>query len=105
MPSTFITNNVPRLILDGLELTTGERAEFDYIDWQAVERGEAVVEFVRYRGDLIDLGVVEVAPCTYKAKGYDGVMVTSAFSALAFRYFDRDGYEYGDAVVIARVQW
>ena len=33
------TNNVPRDLVDAWELSPKERAEFDYIDWQAIEDG------------------------------------------------------------------
>ena len=35
----IITNNVPRPILDSYELTPAERAEFDYMDWGALDDG------------------------------------------------------------------
>jgi hypothetical protein len=46
------TNNKPRLIIDDYELTPAERAEFDYIDWDA----SAKAEFFRYKGQLYDMG-------------------------------------------------
>lgn len=50
------TNRVPRFTIDAWELTPAEREEFDYLDWQAIDRGEESASFVRYRGTLYDLG-------------------------------------------------
>ncbi len=51
----IITNNVPRDIINAFELSERERAEFDYLDWPAMERGELSASFFRYRGILYDL--------------------------------------------------
>jgi hypothetical protein len=34
---TVKTNNVPRLLIDAYELSEKERAEFDYLDWEAID--------------------------------------------------------------------
>ncbi len=48
---TIITNNVPRPVLSGYELTESERKDFDYIaDWN-----ETQVDFFRYKGEVYDL--------------------------------------------------
>ena len=52
----IITNNVPRDLMDAWDLTEAERAEFDYLNWPAIDRGEDSGTFFRYRGDLYDLG-------------------------------------------------
>lgn len=56
---TIITNHVPRFTLDAHELTTAERAEFDYLDWQAIEDGRESASFFRYKNELHDLGDME----------------------------------------------
>jgi len=50
------TNNVPRNIVNAWELSAEERAEFDYLDWPAIERGESSAEFFRFKGELYDIG-------------------------------------------------
>ena len=50
------TNNVPRDTTDAWELTPDERKEFDYLDWAKIDAGEDSASFVRYRGDVLDLG-------------------------------------------------
>jgi hypothetical protein len=50
------TNNVPREIIDGCQLTAAEREDFDYHDWTAIEDGTGSASFFRYRGELYDLG-------------------------------------------------
>ena len=97
---TFTTNHHPRPIIDGWELAPTERQSFDYIDWPAVERGEDSASFVRYQGELIDLGDVMRAGEDMRALGWDGFNSDSFFSGLAFRYMDVDGDQ---CVIVARV--
>lgn len=82
----IITNNVPRDIIEAHELTIKEVMEFDYLDWEAIERGEDSASFFRYKGELYDLGEIEVAPDVFKAQGYDGYQSDSYFSGLVVRY-------------------
>lgn len=56
MALTIITNNVPRGVIDAWELTEKEQKEFDYLDWSKIEKGEDSASFVRYKGELYDLG-------------------------------------------------
>jgi hypothetical protein len=87
---TIRTNHVPRDVIEAYELSADERAEFDYIDWPAVERGEASASFFRYRGQLYDLGEFEVwdNPASPTRQGWDGFRSDSYFSGLAVRYVD-----------------
>jgi hypothetical protein len=87
---TIRTNNVPRDVIDAYELTADERATFDYIDWPAVERGEASASFFRYRGELYDLGDFEVwdNPASPTRGQWDGFRSDSFFSGLVVRYVD-----------------
>lgn len=86
------TNNVPRHTLDAYELDATERKQFDYIDWPAVERGEASATFVRYRGELIDLGDFEVVGHTLQMAqrlglaAWHGWRPDSFYSAVVIRY-------------------
>lgn len=91
---TIICNNVPRDIVDAWELTVAERDEFDYLDWEKIEAGEDSASFVRYKGDLIDLGDLERwthAPITYMQAEFDAYRSDSFFSGLLFRYVEEDG--------------
>lgn len=92
----IVTNNVPRLVLDASDLTAKERAEFDYLDWDALERGEASASFVRYRGVTYDLGeftyngnLSEFSPL----RSWDGHLSDSFFSGVVIRYVDPDADE------------
>lgn len=80
---TIITNNAPRPILHDWDLTAEERAEFDYIDWPAVERGEASAEFARYKGELYDLNDCEG---TFPGDRRWFYRSDSFFSGVLFRY-------------------
>jgi hypothetical protein len=84
------TNHVPRDVIDAFELSPAERAEFDYVDWPAVEDGRESASFVRYRGDLVDLGEFEVwdNPSSPTRAGWDGIRPDSFFSGLVVRYVD-----------------
>ena len=85
------TNNVPRDIIDGYELSQDERREFEYIDWEAVERGEASPSFFRYKGTTYDLGEFMAAtgmPADNPLTDWDGFLSDSYFSAIVVRYAD-----------------
>lgn len=56
MSKRFVTNNVPRPLIDAYELNEKERKEFDYLNWDKIENGEDSATFFRYKGDLYDLG-------------------------------------------------
>jgi hypothetical protein len=103
MALTIRTNNVPRPVLDGFQLTELEREEFDYLDWPAIERGEDSASFFRYLGHVYDLGDIPTAPDNFKALGWDGAASDSFFSGILVRWFSPDGsYIGGDEVVIGR---
>ena len=85
------TNHVPRATIDAWELTDAERAEFDYIDWPAVEAGSDSATFFRYKGHLYDTGDFMTthgigAPETFAP--WDGYQSDSFFSGLLIRYTD-----------------
>jgi hypothetical protein len=87
MAVTITTNNVPRDIIYGYELTESERAEFDYIDWQKVEDGTGDIgEFVRYKGQLYDLNDTEGKSQSEDLAGWDMYISDSFFSGVVFRY-------------------
>ena len=86
---TIITNNVPRLVIDAYELSERERAKFDYLDWNAIERGEDSATFVRYKGELMDLGefmTTSGMPDFSPLRRWDGYHSDSFFSGILVRY-------------------
>ena len=40
-----------------------------------------------------------------KALGYDGTWAESAFSAVVVSYFDRDGYELDESIIVGYLHW
>lgn len=85
------TNNVPRDVIHGYELTADERALFGYYNWPAIMNGEADdPQFFRYRGELYDLDEFEVwdNPASPTRGAWDGFRSDSYFSGLAVRYCD-----------------
>jgi hypothetical protein len=82
----IITNNVPRLVIDGYELSDAERAEFDYIDF---ENGDPT--FFRYLGRLYDIGefsTTSTLPEFSPLRKWDGYLSDSFFSGLVIRFSD-----------------
>jgi hypothetical protein len=90
----IITNNVPRDLIDELDLTLAEREDFDYLDWDAIEEGTDSASFVRYRGQVMDLGnFTRGGP-----EGWDGSYADTFFSAYLIKIVDDErvimGYYY-----------
>lgn len=98
---TIVCNNVPRDVVDAFELTAAEREEFDYLDWQALEEGTDSASFVRYKGELIDLGDLEVMgqnpTSPFWGLGWDGMRSDSFFSGVLVRWVDN-----WERVIVAR---
>jgi hypothetical protein len=97
-----ITNNVPRSIIDGYELTEQERAEFDYLDWPAIDEGTDSASFFRYKGELYDLGeftrdygITKDAGLPEHLSKRDGYLSDSAFSAIVVRIVDDESVVVG----------
>jgi hypothetical protein len=95
MSVKVITNNVPRDVIEAHELTPAERAEFDYLDWPAIDDGRGSASFFRYKGELHDLGEFSQDYGITKGVGlpehlskWDGYRSDSMFSALVVRYVD-----------------
>ena len=83
------TNNIPRPVVHGWELTAEELKEFDYL------KGEQLWEasFFRYRGEVYNLGEFSAfnrsfawlgAPEEYRE--WDGYMSDSFFSGILVKY-------------------
>ena len=89
-----ITNHVPRFTVDSHELTATERAEFDYLDWSAIDEGNDSATFFRYRGTLYDLGEF----MRTDLPGWDGIATDSFFSVTVVKLVDD-----GEAVIVGKV--
>lgn len=89
------TNNVPRPVIYGWELSKKERKEFDYWTDEEIEQQH----FFRYRGDIYPLSdfmrIDENQVALRPLKGWDGYMSDSYFSAVVVRYCD----DYENVVV------
>lgn len=81
------TNNIPRPIIYGYELSDKERQEFDYIEW--ADEFSINREFFRYKGNLYDLGdCMRVEPTNGLCAGWHGYFGESYFSAVVVKYTD-----------------
>jgi hypothetical protein len=78
----IITNNVPRDIIYGFELTEKERKEFDYLDWRKIESGEESRDFFRYKGNVYDLSDCERSVFN----DWSGLYSESFFSGVVFKF-------------------
>ncbi len=86
---TIITNNVPRPILSGYELTDSERKDFDYIDWE-----NTVGSFFRYKGEIYDLDDgFDYVKDTQRFSNWHGIQPDSFFSGILIRYLPATDYE------------
>lgn len=83
---TVVTNYVPRPIVEPYELTEAERADFDYLDWQALENGSDSASFVRYKGELHDLGDMEGKPPSSFGTFWHAFKSDSFFSGLLIHF-------------------
>lgn len=79
----IVTNNIPRPIIYGYELSEKETAEFDYLDSEEMQ----CRCFARYKGNLYDLGdIMAVDQFTDQFKGWHGYVSESFFSGILVRY-------------------
>lgn len=93
--TTVRTNHHHRDVIDAWSLSPAERAQFDYLDWPAIDRGEDSASFFRYRGTLYDLGeftadsgIAKGSGLPASLTGWDGYLSESFFSAIVIRYVD-----------------
>ena len=89
MAFTFKTNNVPRDLFRGYELTDKERAEFDY--YAPEELDDAL--FFRYKGQLHDLG--EFYCCPDVLKPWHGYFSYTFSSGIVVKYVS-----YSEQVIV-----
>jgi hypothetical protein len=97
------TNNVPRDVIDAWQLTAKEREEFDYLNWRAIDEGCDSASFVRYKGDLHDLGefsgdwgIMKGSGLPDSLAGWHAYRSDSVSTATVIRYVDDD---FGRVVV------
>jgi hypothetical protein len=96
-----ITNWHVRDVLRWHDLTPFEHEEFDYLD---PETGSDH-EFVRYRGDVIDVTDMDgIATSELASKGWSTYASDSFFSGIVVKWFDDDGnlIDGGDGVIVGR---
>ena len=86
MSVTIKTNNKPRSIIYGYELTTKEKQEFDYLD--DIESAS----FVRYKGQVYNLGefLIITKNMPFYGSGWMGYLSDSFFSGLVIKYSPTD---------------
>lgn len=86
MSFTIKTNNKPRPILYGHELTTKEKQDFEYLE--DIETSS----FVRYKGQVYHLGefwiITKAMP--FYDKGWQGCLSDTFFSGLVIKYCPTD---------------
>jgi hypothetical protein len=94
----IITNNVPRPIIEGYELTDEERwNDFDYYNWKNIENGnDSMPQFVRYKGELYDLS--EFVPThglspDNPLRKWNGYRSDSFFSGLLIKWVEFSNHE------------
>lgn len=80
------TNNVPRDVVYGYELTETEAAEFDYME--DINEGS----FARYKGVVYDLGdfMIVSGSINENFPGWDGYASDSFFSGVLVKYTSKD---------------
>lgn len=102
-----VTNNHQRPVINGWETTPEIRAEFDYVDWDAVERGDDSWTGFAYRGEIYDLGDGFEPTSPYGLfQNWDGIQTSSAFDAIAIRWgTDWSGEPDYESVVVAHIHW
>jgi hypothetical protein len=79
------TNNVPREVICGIELTNKERKEFDYIKDEDFD----CHSFFRYKGQVYDLNeFMRTGPGEIHDAGWQGYASDSYFSGTIIKYVD-----------------
>lgn len=84
------TNNKPRFILDGWQITDKERVEFDWIDWNAIDAGTDSASFIRYKKQLYCLNEFICCPNSFMFEGWEGYYSDSAFTGILIKFIDSD---------------
>jgi hypothetical protein len=85
----IITNNARREPIDAWELTAKEQEQFDYLNWPAIANGEDSAQFIRYKGELYDLGDFEGCNTMLHHEmfpGWDGYISDTFFSGILIKW-------------------
>lgn len=90
------TNNVPRHIIYGFELSEKQRKEFDYLEGEELD----CRKFFKYRGEIYDLGEFMRIEKNVSEEfdAWDGYSNVTYFSGVLVRLND----ENSDEVVVGR---
>ena len=88
-------------LIDACQLTETERAEFDYLDWAAIDEGRDSATFFRRNGEPYDLGnfLRTEEGGELRRLGYHGFAADSFFSGIAV-HLDPDGESVISALVM-----
>jgi hypothetical protein len=84
MAITVKTNNVPRDLIYGHELSEKEAKEFDYIDSEDMLSHQ----FFRFKGQVYDASDFMRATDIADLKGWDGYASDSYFSGTVIKFVD-----------------
>lgn len=111
MAMQIISNNKPRSIVYGYELSEKEYADFDYIGEYGSDDMQ-MAQFIRYKGELYylnDFVVIQKAGNNSSSfchtdfdgslKGWDGILTDSYFSGIVIKWADNDF----ESVIVGRV--
>lgn len=86
----IITNNIPRQLINGYELTDKEKSNFDYLD------NTDSHNFVKYKGFIYDVSEFISTYNMDSLKDWDGYSSDSYFSGVLIKIID------SDTVIMAR---
>lgn len=106
---TIKTNNQPRAVIYGFELTEKEQKEFDYLDFESEEGNGVFATFFRYKGELYNLAdfvrieeqgkrtnaFTSEYPKGHPLLKWDGICSDSYFSGLVVKLKDN-----GESVIV-----
>jgi hypothetical protein len=104
MGVTITTNWHRREVTDGWSVPAEVRAEFDYIDWEAIENGTDSASFVFAYGRWFDLGDTEGNRFGDRMpdslSGWDAYVSDTFFSGTVFRWVQDDPPYSDDWLII-----
>lgn len=88
------TNNIPRPLIDAIQLTDKERKQFDYLDWSKIDDGRDSAWFFRYRGQLysLDQFMRTESNGDLANAGWQGYHADSMSTGTVVRYCDDTDY-------------
>lgn len=98
---TIKSNHQERELFSFEDLPANKKENFDYI--QGEDRFS--LRLFSYRGSWYDYYEFDRAGDDLKAKGWDGVQTESYFSAVLVTYWDRDGNNLEDSIIVGYCHW